>query len=211
MHYALVIQNRGSSGSNKSLCRYSQAIHADHSDKDSKGRADATALKKNIENFNFVVCIRIWEIILTSLHLTRIYLRLFVFCQQQMVHCNTCVILEIVFCCLRSKKQFHDEFSSDCRLTDPALAFKVDVFNSLVDVPTKQLGWRFEGQRQVAQLFGFLFPNTMLKLSDAQLESRAKNLHMAYSADLEEDLVSEVRAFEHSAASSVRKSRTVNQ
>ena len=36
--------------------------------KDSKERADATALKKNIDSFNFVVCIIIWERILTSLH-----------------------------------------------------------------------------------------------------------------------------------------------
>ena len=36
--------------------------------KDSKERADATALKKNIDNFNFIVCIIIWERILTSLH-----------------------------------------------------------------------------------------------------------------------------------------------
>ena len=49
--------------------------------------------------------------------------------------------------------------------------FKVDVFYKLVDVVINQLAWRFEGQRQVAELFKFLFSDTMLKLSDAELET----------------------------------------
>jgi len=36
--------------------------------KHSKERTDASALKKNMDNFNFVMCIIIWERILTSLH-----------------------------------------------------------------------------------------------------------------------------------------------
>ena len=35
----------------------------------------------------------------------------------------------------------------------------------------------------------------MLKLSDTELETKAKNLQMSYSADLGEDLISEVRSF----------------
>ena len=76
-------------------------------------------------------------------------------------------------------KKFHDELSSDCRLTDPMLAFKVDVFYRLVDVAINQLELRFEGQRQVAQLFKFIFPDTMLHLSDAELETEARNLQTA--------------------------------
>ena len=79
----------------------------------------------------------------------------------------------------RRTKKFHDELSSDCRLTDPMLAFKVDVFYRLVDVAINQLELRFEGQRQVAQLFKFIFPDTMLHLSDAELETEARNLQTA--------------------------------
>jgi len=46
------------------------------------------------------------------------------------------------------------------------LAFKVDVFCKVVDVTINQLELRFEGQRQVAELFKCLFPDTMLKISD---------------------------------------------
>jgi len=59
-------------------------------------------------------------------------------------------------------KTFHDELSSDCRLADPMQAFKVDVFYKLVDVAINQLEWRFEEQRNVADLFKFLFPDVLL-------------------------------------------------
>ena len=88
-----------------------------------------------------------------------------------------------------ARRNFTTSRSRDCRLTDPVLAFKVDVFYQLIDVALKQLELRFEGQRQVAEfgeLFKFLFPHTMLKLSDAELETEARNLQMVYSADLGE-------------------------
>jgi len=69
------------------------------------------------------------------------------------------------------------------------------MFYKLVDVALNQPVLRFEGQRQVvAELFRFLLPNTMLKLSDAELETEASNLQMEYSIDLYEDVVSEVRS-----------------
>ena len=38
-------------------------------------------------------------------------------------------------------------------------------------------------------------PDNLLKLSDSQLETEARSLQIAYSADLGEDLISEVRSF----------------
>jgi len=54
---------------------------------------------------------------------------------------------------------------------------------------------QYEGQWQVAELFEFLFPDAMLKLSDAQLETEARTMQVAYSADLREDLVSKMCSF----------------
>jgi len=51
--------------------------------------------------------------------------------------------------------------------------FKVDVFYKLVDVAINQLEWRFEAQRNVTDLLKFLFPDVLLKLPDAQLETEA--------------------------------------
>ena len=86
-------------------------------------------------------------------------------------------------------------------------AFKVDVFYKFVDVAINPLELRFEGQQQVAELFKFLFPDTVLKLSDEELEIEANNWQMAYLADLG-DLVSEVGSF---PVSSAMKSRTASQ
>lgn len=156
--------------------------------KDSKERADATALKKNIDSFNFVVCIIIWERILTSLHRVSQKLqatntdlsasvRLLSAAHGELQYLRDSwdsVLLsanamssfwrikaEFTDKRQRRTKKFHDELSSDCRLTDPMLAFKVDVFYRLVDVAINQLELRFAGQRQVAQLFKFLFPDTV--------------------------------------------------
>ena len=79
----------------------------------------------------------------------------------------------------------------------------------LVDVAINQLEWRFEGQRNVADLFKFLFPDVLLKLPDAQLETEAQNLQMAYSADLGEALVSEVRSFRREFRQEIEKCESV--
>jgi len=79
----------------------------------------------------------------------------------------------------------------------------------VVDVAINQLVWRFEGQRQVAELFKFLFPDSMLQLSDEELEIEAKNLQMAYSADFGEDLVSEVRSFRREFRAEIKNCKSV--
>ena len=68
----------------------------------------------------------------------------------------------------RRRKLFHDELPADSRLNDPVRIFKVKVFYKLIDVAINQLEWRFEGQRQVAGLFTFLFPEEMLSLTDEE-------------------------------------------
>ena len=204
--------------------------------KDSKERADATALKKNIDNFYFIVCIIIWERILTSLHRVSQKLqaintdlsasvRLLSAAHGELQYLRDSwdsVLLsatamssswgikpEFTEKRQRRTKTFHDELSSDCRLTDPMQAFKVDVFYKLVDVAINQLEWRFEGQRNVADLFKFLFPDVLLKLPDAQLETEAQSLQMAYSADLGEALVSEVRSFRREFRQEIEKCESV--
>jgi len=71
------------------------------------------------------------------------------------------------------------------------------------------LEWRFEGQQNVADLFKFLFPDVLLKLPDAQLETEAQSLQMAYSADLGEALVSEVRSFRREFRQEIEKCASV--
>lgn len=79
----------------------------------------------------------------------------------------------------------YDELST--RLTYPMRIFK------LVDVAG--VGLRFEVQRQVAGLLAFLFPKTMLGLTDEELQAHAEKLQQAYATDIREDFVLEVRSF----------------
>ena len=95
----------------------------------------------------------------------------------------------------RCAKRFHDELSMDYRRADATQAFKVNVFYKILYVATGQLEWRFEGQQLVAGLFSFIFPKTMLKLTDAELESNAESLRKAFPPDFGDDLISEVRSF----------------
>ena len=46
---------------------------------------------------------------------------------------------------IRKTKRFFDEVATDSRLTDPEIAFKVDVFYKVVDIAISQLTQRFDG------------------------------------------------------------------
>ena len=153
--------------------------------KDAKERADATGLRKNIENFDFVVCIIVWERMLTSLYRVSqklpstntdlsVSVRLLSAAHgdMQYLHASWDDVLltanakssawgirpELTEHRQRHKTRFHDNLLMDCRLADPTQAFKVNVFYKILDVAIGQLEWRFEGHKLVAGLFGFLFP-----------------------------------------------------
>ena len=190
--------------------------------KDAKERADATGLRKNMDNYDFVVCIVVWERILTSLYRASqklqasntdlsVSVRLLSAAHGDLKHLRESwddVLLtanalssawgiqsEFKKKRQRCAKRFHDELSMDCRLADATQAFKVNVFYKILDVAIGQLEWRFEGQQLVAGLFSFIFPKTMLKLTDAELESNAESLRKAFPPDIGDDLISEVRSF----------------
>jgi hypothetical protein len=144
--------------------------------KDCKERADAGGLKKRIENFNFIVCIVIWEKILTALHhvsqklkATNIDLsasvRLLSAAQSELQFLRNSWESILLSASAMSKtwgvpphftqtrqwrtKGFHDELSSDTRLVDPTRAFQVEVFYKLVVMALNQLKGRFEGHQRI--------------------------------------------------------------
>ena len=54
---------------------------------------------------------------------------------------------------------------------------------------------RLWGQQLVARLFIFIFPKTMLKLTDAELESNAERPRKACPPDFRDDFIAELRSF----------------
>ena len=57
--------------------------------------------------------------------------------------------------------------------------------------------------------YSTFFFQTLLKLPDEELETKAGNLQMAYAADLGEDLVSEVRSFRREFRKEIEKCESV--
>ena len=129
--------------------------------KDSKERGDANALRKRIENFNFIVCMIIWEQVLTALYrvsqkLKKLSIdlsasvRLLSVAQDELKYFRNSwesVLMTASFMSstwgiqplfaetrLRKTKRFYDELSTDSRLVDPIRAFQVEVFHKLVDI-----------------------------------------------------------------------------
>ena len=75
----------------------------------------------------------------------------------------------------RTKKFFNERNSDEC-LQDREVAFKSRVFIAIVDTAMAQLKSRFKGQRLVSAAFSFLYPNSLLHLSDVDFELAATNL-----------------------------------
>jgi hypothetical protein len=109
----------------------------------------------------------------------------------------------------RRTKKFFDELNSDERLQDPELAFKSHVFFAIVDTAMAQLKSRFEGQRLVSAAFSFLYPKSLLNLSDIDLELAATKLQQTYSSDIGPNFMSEVRSFRREFSKELEATKTV--
>ena len=204
--------------------------------KDAKEKNDADSLKKNMEKFEFIVFIVIWERLLLAINSSSGALqkidtdlsastRLLSMASNELSYLHnswesiimTAKALASVwkiaphFTVARKRrtKKFFDELSSDQRLQDPEMAFKVHVFYNIVDTAASQLQSRFVGQRLVTELFSFLFPSSLLQLSDADLELAAAKLQQKYFEDIGPNFVSELRSFRCSFCVELQTMKTV--
>ena len=73
-----------------------------------------------------------------------------------------------------------DELSTDERLQDPQLAFKTHIL-PIIDIALFQLQNQFEGQQFVSNSFTFLYPVSVLQLSDSDLNSAAQKFQETFS------------------------------
>ena len=100
---------------------------------------------------------------------------------------------------MRKTKQFFDELVTDSRLADPEMAFKVNNFYKVVDVTILQLRQRFDGQRSVTEVFGFLMPKNLVKASYMELDTSVKHCVDNYPSDIssyaQSDLLIQTRSF----------------
>ena len=90
-------------------------------------------------------------------------------------------------------KRFFDELSRDDSISDPERCFKVNVFYKAVDTALMHLQMRFIGQSLVTNLFNFLYPKSLAKLSELVITANA--LIAAYPDDFTENLETELTSF----------------
>ena len=154
--------------------------------KDSKERSDATGLKHNMEKFEFILFIIIWERLLLTINsasralqsveidlsaATRLLSMAFdelafmrdswetIITTAKTISAIWKIAPQFHVVRKRRTKKFFDELNSDECLQDLELAFKNHVFFSIVDTAMAQLMSRFEGQRLVSAEFSFFIPN----------------------------------------------------
>ena len=109
----------------------------------------------------------------------------------------------------RTTRDHFADLSVDSRLEDPARNFRVAVFCVVLDTALIQLKSRLEGQSLVTELFSFLFPANLLKMSDEQLAAAAAKLQQVYHLDITPDLCQEIRMFRQEFVRFIEKSATV--
>lgn len=201
-------------------------------------RDDSMALRKQLESFEFIVFLVLWERLLLSIKKASVELQ-----SPQLDLCAALRLLSMAENELRilrnswesilstaldmSKtwgvtpefqhkrdrtiKKFFDELASDERLRDPEKAFKVNIFYAVVDTALMQLRERFCGQGLVSDTFSFLFPKNLTQLSDEEVETPCRNLCDLYKEDFEnaDDLISEVRSFKNEFSEELKEKSTV--
>ena len=194
--------------------------------KDPKERADAVALKAHLNRFEFILMIIIWERILTSINLASKELQKVNLDLSVSVKLLSMALEELKYlreswnevlgeahtiaqrwgipACFKSRrirktKRFFDELVTDSRLADAEMAFKVNNFYKVLDIAISQLRQRFEGQRSVTEVFGFLMPRNLTKASYTNLETSVKRYVNNYPSDItsyaQSDLLVRTRSF----------------
>jgi hypothetical protein len=77
------------------------------------------------------------------------------------------------------------EIAQDELIADPIKAFKVTVFNTMMDSILTTIKECFEGLDEVVNLFSFLYLTKLMELDKRQLVESCNNLFSKYSCDLD--------------------------
>jgi hypothetical protein len=205
--------------------------------KNAKERGDAMNLRKQVEKFEFVIFLVIWEKILVAINKASVELQ-----GKQMDLSRAATLLSMAhgelqflrvswenivltaqalagvwntnstFTQVRARRApvFHDELTPGDRINDNEERFKVQIFYPIVDTALQQLEWRFKGQKEVTDLFSFLYPEKLTNISNEDLEVEVKRLIESYPKDISEDLLAEIRAFRREFSLEVQKMSTVS-
>lgn len=111
----------------------------------------------------------------------------------------------------RVVKKFFDEIASDHRIEDPVKAFEVKVFNASLDVVINQIENRFSGLNTIAQLFSFLTPHNLCKLSNEEIRENARAIVNKYPSDISDNLEEQVISFKSLLSKEIAQKKSVKE
>lgn len=98
---------------------------------------------------------------------------------------------------VRTVKRFHDELAADTTFQDPYERFRVKVFIKSMDIICTQLKDRFLGVQAINDSFDFIRPYSLLNYSEEKLIEAAGTLVKKYPTDLSDALKNEIVSFKH--------------
>ncbi|XP_065665027.1 zinc finger MYM-type protein 1-like [Hydra vulgaris] len=94
----------------------------------------------------------------------------------------------------RTKKLF-DDGGVNFRFETAEHQFKVDVFNTVIDIVTNQIDSRFTSLKTVNSYFSFLNPKNIILLDSDKIFTRATNLQNKYPIDISDSFPNQMVLF----------------
>lgn len=178
-------------------------------------RNTSLSLKKKLESVEFVLLLCLWEHILRPLHIVSKTLQnphtnLHSACknlknateviQNLRNNYEITILSECKHLCVKwgistnfyVKRQIFairhfDEVDGDRRLSVSDENFRVKIILPVIDIVLFQLNLRFEGLRKVTENFDFLFPTSLIVLSDNELAKASMDFYQLYQSDISSD------------------------
>lgn len=209
-------------------------IHLESSKKDE--REQAISLKQKIENFEFVFLLSLVTKLLSGINLTSKILQSedidiakaakaldntfseISKCRESFTEIHEeakCVAkkwgIDINFKDKRVKKakKHFDELSSDYRFDNAEHFFRINIFYKVIDIILVQIKSRFEGLQKISNLFSFIQPQNLIKLSDSEVMNRAQLLQETYKKDISAKFSLELVLFKNTFKNEIQKLQTI--
>ncbi|CAB4015560.1 zinc finger MYM-type 1-like [Paramuricea clavata] len=200
--------------------RYGDLLHVLNKLKEKKGKDNAKErdkagnLHRQMNRFEFVIMLIIWEKLLTAIQIASADLQL-----MKLDLCKAAKELERALCKVKGMRdkwntikmeavkfalkvdvsftftfkrvgrvpRFFDEFASDTRPQDPEERFTVEMFYRVIETATTQLEERFKSQDFVANAFKFVLPGNLASLDITEMRKSVNVLVNEYIGDICKD------------------------
>lgn len=201
-------------------------------------RNEAIHLRKEMENFEFVLQVVLHTKVLTTTNLVtkvlqqpdvdlsqanvlleQAYRELQEFrndyegAKKQAIQLSADWGVKVEFCNKRVKKtkKYFEELCEDERLSDGEARFRVNIFYGCLDIICNQLVNRFKSLSDVIKTFRVLQPKELTKLTDQELYTEAVKLADTYAEDISDKFPEQLLSLRSCLKTQIEKLNSVKQ